>query len=405
MANIDKWQGYTDHAPPIRSGARLTTDTTEPRNLTETTGQVVDDADLFQMSKAVADYAAVSTFYEDSGSASTYVLSSIGNFEAPHAYTNGMEVRFRAANASSGASTVNVAGLGVVNIKQKDGTSDLLSGQIPTTKDTKLRHNGTNFLLEELDEGTTSLKGINYLSPDWGYGFVPKSNTGTPDTNVDITAGKIVAKDGKTILNLDSDASNLNLETLLGGALAVDTTYHLMRYLKSDDTFQWYISTNVAPTIGDIKSANAYRRILSIYTDSSGDIREFHTFHIDTIGLLYLYKDRPIQQFSGTLTSSENVIALTIPGGLKLKCNLSSYITGINDVTRSVRFYSFDENDSVVGSGNSQLLEKEAADGIDGGSGYATNIVSSTSRQIKYRSSADVSGGFNLDSFIDNRLI
>lgn len=61
--------------------------------------------------------------YTDSGSANTYVFgmaSPLDNLDQPTALFDGMKVRGRIANSNTGASTLNVSGLGAVNIS---GTS------------------------------------------------------------------------------------------------------------------------------------------------------------------------------------------------------------------------------------------------------------------------------------------
>ena len=94
----------------------------ELENSIEDTGQTLSGADLTQVSKAMSIYAAGGAFYTDSGAADAYVLGVVGAKKAPVAYFDGMEISFRAGNANTGASTVNVAGLGVKNIKSGGAT-------------------------------------------------------------------------------------------------------------------------------------------------------------------------------------------------------------------------------------------------------------------------------------------
>lgn len=81
-------------------------------------------------------------YIQDSGVANAYVATLI---PALGAYAAGVIVEFRATNANTGASTVNVSGLGVKSIFKLNGstalaTSDIAAGQIVT-----LRYDGTNF--------------------------------------------------------------------------------------------------------------------------------------------------------------------------------------------------------------------------------------------------------------------
>ena len=62
------------------------------------------------------------------------------------AYNAGLRIRLKAANANTGAATVNVSGLGVKNILRSDGTA-LQSGDIKANQILDLTYDGTNFQL------------------------------------------------------------------------------------------------------------------------------------------------------------------------------------------------------------------------------------------------------------------
>ncbi len=109
------------------------------------TGQTLSGGILDQVSKAMATYAGGGDFYTDSGVADAYVLTVVGSKKAPTAYFNGMSVRFLIGNVNTGASTVNVATLGVKNIKLADGTTDPEPGQLPASAESTLTFDGTNF--------------------------------------------------------------------------------------------------------------------------------------------------------------------------------------------------------------------------------------------------------------------
>lgn len=117
----------------------------EMENLITTSGQTLSSGDLNQVAKAAANYAAIGAFYTDSGIADAYVLTNVGSFKAPSAYTNGMVVRFKPGNVNTGASTVNVASLGVKSIKKADGSTDPAAGELEASKDISLIYDGTYF--------------------------------------------------------------------------------------------------------------------------------------------------------------------------------------------------------------------------------------------------------------------
>ncbi len=92
----------------------------------------------------------------DTGAANAYVVNV--PYPVPVAYVAGMTIRFKAANANSGASTVNVNGLGAVAIKRAGGAAlasgDILSGQV-----LELTYDGVNFQMANylgISAGTTT---------------------------------------------------------------------------------------------------------------------------------------------------------------------------------------------------------------------------------------------------------
>lgn len=98
-------------------------------NLITSTGQTLSAADLFQVRKAIAIYVANGNFYSDGGAADAYVLSTIGGKQSITAYLDGVEINFIADNSNTGASTVNVNAIGVVDLRDSSGTA-LSGGEI-----------------------------------------------------------------------------------------------------------------------------------------------------------------------------------------------------------------------------------------------------------------------------------
>ena len=109
-------------------------------------------------SKSLNNYA------DDSGSANSYVVS-IPNLTA---YTAGLIVSFKAANANTGASTINCSGLGVKtiykNVSDNLGQGDISAGQVITVV-----YDGTNFQVVSGSGGASGGSGI----------FIPYSNRTT----------------------------------------------------------------------------------------------------------------------------------------------------------------------------------------------------------------------------------
>jgi hypothetical protein len=133
----DKVNGNTVNADEYNNMVRAS------KNLIEDSGQTIDSSNT-QQSEAVANYVGSANFYTDSGVANAYVLSTTGSFKAPTALVDGLEVRFRTSNPNTGASTINVAGLGNVDIKEADGVTDVGASFISSTSDNRLRYDAGN---------------------------------------------------------------------------------------------------------------------------------------------------------------------------------------------------------------------------------------------------------------------
>jgi hypothetical protein len=134
-------------------------------NFITTSGQTPSTGNLNQIGIGSARYSSGGQFFTDSGTANAYILAPVSPFKAPvsatEGYFNGMTIRFRAGNANSGASTVNVNSAGVKNLKKEDGSTDLAAGDIPTNIDVMFRYNGTSFVLViGVSDASTTVKGI-----------------------------------------------------------------------------------------------------------------------------------------------------------------------------------------------------------------------------------------------------
>lgn len=118
----------------------------------------------------------------DTGIANAYVLTFDASFDS---YADGIVIYFIAANANTGASTINVNGLGPVAITRQDGTA-LTSGQIVANQITQIMYKGTGFVLLFSSSvlatitapQNTALASANYTLQltDQGYSFPMTAN-------------------------------------------------------------------------------------------------------------------------------------------------------------------------------------------------------------------------------------
>jgi len=95
----------------------------EVRNFVLSSGQVLSEADVYQLAKAVADYSAVGNFYTGGGAANVYTAAAVGTRQGVHALQDGALIRFRVPATNTGASTLAVNGLTAKNIKCWDGSA------------------------------------------------------------------------------------------------------------------------------------------------------------------------------------------------------------------------------------------------------------------------------------------
>lgn len=116
----------------------------ETQNTITDTGQTLiglaSPPDNSQLSQAISRNAAAATFYADSGTANVYVLSALGSFKSPTVYLDGQIVRWIAINANTGASTINVSGVGVKSLTAEGGAA-VSSGDIDTVTENQARFN------------------------------------------------------------------------------------------------------------------------------------------------------------------------------------------------------------------------------------------------------------------------
>jgi len=127
-ATVKTW---TNNSPPQCEDDDLNGFKSENNNLISSAGLILNTSDNTQTGKAVAEYVSYNGNYGDTGTANSYVLYMPNAMYTPAAYVDGMLVRFRPLNPNTGASTVNLLGLGVKTIgKGTAGVVSLVEGDI-----------------------------------------------------------------------------------------------------------------------------------------------------------------------------------------------------------------------------------------------------------------------------------
>jgi hypothetical protein len=99
-----------------------------------TPNEAADQVGASQYLQCVAALGSgLSEFMTDTGAADAYVLDLPSTTENAPALFPGQRISFFTTNPNTGASTANVLGLGAVNIKELDGTTDPTAGRISST--------------------------------------------------------------------------------------------------------------------------------------------------------------------------------------------------------------------------------------------------------------------------------
>lgn len=235
-----------------------------------------------QLGKALAIYGGGGAEYMvDTGAVNAYVLNPVSPKKATPSYFDGMTVSFKPGNDNTGASTVNVASLGVKSITDIDGVA-LTGGEI--TKTVTIRFN----LSSDRFEIVSSIATTSILNGGIIDGFILSNGTDT-DHDIDLTGGSAALTDGSGLKMFSDGApptkqidANWAEGNNAGGfpsglTLSADTEYNFFLIGKDDGTIDAGFDTDDAATnlLSDATGYTWYRRILSVFTDGSSNILSF----------------------------------------------------------------------------------------------------------------------------------
>ena len=305
-------------------------------NFITTSGQTPSTGDLNQMGVGSARYSSGGQFFTDSGTANAYVLSPVAPFQAPVSatvgYFNGMTIKFRAGNANSGASTVNVNSAGVKNLKKEDGTTDLAAGDISTTRDSVFRYNGTSFVLViGANFATSSTSGTSVLpSP-----ITIANNATDANNDIDFSAGVFQFSDGSGQAVATAMTKRLNANWTAGtnqggldtGAKANSTWYHCYAIYNPTTAVSDFLFSTGATTPTSLPSGyTKFKRVGSIRANSSGNIVAFYQ-----VGNR-IYFTNWIQDIgAGSTSTTSTTSTLTVPPIVGIIANVQLNFNTNND--------------------------------------------------------------------------
>jgi hypothetical protein len=312
-------------------------------NFVISSGQTPSTSNLEQLGIGSARYSSGGQFFTDSGTANAYVLSPVSPFKSPvssgagEGYFNGMIIRFRAGNANSGASTVNVNSAGVKNLKKADGT-DVATGDILTTRDVVFRYDGTNFIkVENVNPATNAIQGISYLPQK----ITIANNTSDPNNDIDFSGGNFVFSDfsGQAYVpamtkRLDANwTAGTNQGGLDTGTKANSTWYYCYTiYNPTTQASDFLFSASAtSPTLPSGFTKLKY--IGSILTNSSGNIIAFK--QVDN----YFYFPEILDASPTPTSGAYSTYTLSVPKQNNIIAMVRSSITYSGTGITSVNIY------------------------------------------------------------------
>jgi hypothetical protein len=209
-----------------------------------------------------SDKAPISLYAVDSGTANTYAvtLSPI-----PAAYTAGMVVRFKATNANTTSSTLNVNALGAKTINKLDGATALVANDIKAGQLVTCVYDGTNFQIQsQLGTAVTvPTDGWTADTNTWTYSSVD-GHTSVVTVNADLTG----------VIQAGDRIKFTNNSTTFYGIVSITPTYSAPNTtitIYGGTTYAVANSTITAPSYSHQKSPFGFNTDPTIWTERVTD--------------------------------------------------------------------------------------------------------------------------------------
>jgi len=308
----------------------------ELENIITSTGITLSASDLTQLSKAVTNYVAESSYYVDSGITNAYVVNPLGTLSPITSYKVGTWVRFSTTNPNTGPSTINVASLGVKPILDAYGKA-LTGGEIPATAEVQIFYDGTNFRLI-----SSSLSSFAVGMTKKFVGCRLANNASDLLKDIDFNSGyfrannrPLVFKSPTTIVK-QLDAVWAPGSGVGGRASAVgispNTWYHCFYLASNTGTIDAGFDASIIATnlLSDAAGYPYYAYRGSIKTDGSSNIYAFYN-----LGDLF-YWNALVNEINGGLTGAYTNFTIGTPPGVITEAYLNGTVeevtTGASEV-------------------------------------------------------------------------
>lgn len=341
-------------------------------------------------------------YFVDSGAADAYVITPS---PAISAYTAGNLFWFKATNANTGASTININAVGAKSIfKQNDVELD--ANDIVASGIYGVIYESVADAFQLVSSVSATTVNLNHLS-----GFTLSNGTDA-DHDIDLAVGEAADSTNDQLMKTGSvivkqiDA-NWVAGSAVGGfpsglTLTADTWYHffVIKDVTGGTVDAGFDSSLTATNLlTDATAYTLFRRVGSVLTDGASNILAFRQ-----LGDTFIW-DVPINEFNGTPVTTRTNVTMTSPLGIKIPVRFSASIsTSGTGVSKQILYNDPDDTDTAP---STQLHDIIATDGIGAFDGSATTfieVVTNTSSQVAHHSSA-ASGTENMitKGYIDTR--
>ena len=292
------------------------------RDMITSGGQSIVDGQDNQVGKSVANYAAGSNFFTDSGSGTAYVLSKVSTFNEPTVYTTGFQARFKAGSTNTASATINIETIGVKTLKKLNASgskSNLVSGDIIQNRYYKCTYDGTDFILfEDVLNSANNIRDRNLRI---------KNNVTNPNNQVDLTADFITVYNSSQqslVVSVGSalvcDLAVSGIGGLDTGSEASDTWYYLYVVYNpaTDDTKLIFSLSTTSPTLPS--GYSYFRRVTDNYNNSSSHINPY--FQVNNVKTVEVNDNR----IAVNITSEINTTPTTLLSPIAIKARWTADI-------------------------------------------------------------------------------
>lgn len=346
-------------------------------------------------------------FYVDSGVADAYDLAAAGFTVPPSVYEDGERFVFYPTNTNTGASTLD-RGPGVIDLVDYTGAA-LVGGEVVANEIAIAVYDAASGDARLQNSVNTNKELINDLLSAADKSQWPTISNGTDTAHdIDFGAGNIGDSTGSQIIKLASVltkqidaawAEGTNLGGLFSGTVAANTGYHCFLIVKdSDGTIDGGFDTSFSAANIPI-GYTSFRRIGSVVTNSSSDIRNFIQ-NGDDFKLL-----SPVQMFGGGPVGSTSSF-VTFPCPPNMEARYSVYFDLGTNGTGYYIINDPNQTDIAASATNFVVVAQLTAGSSEWAGSVTDTVFVDSSRRARHRASSASNSTFLLShGWIDQRVL